>query len=89
MDQQVHVLVEWLNHLNNTLNRVSEVLESHSGKQEEEYLTTEEALEFLKMSSGTLTKRVKAGMIPRYGDPRNYRFKKSDLVNYLSNESRS
>tara|TARA_R110001632_G_C11341924_1_gene417505 strand:+ start:120 stop:422 length:303 start_codon:yes stop_codon:yes gene_type:complete len=58
-------------------------------QQEDTFLNTYEACEFLRITEPTLRKYVKAGRIQRYkrGERGNF-YKKSDLIKFLENGSK-
>lgn len=52
---------------------------------QDEWLSTEETLKFLKVSKSTLQRYRDKGKIPFSKDGRIFRYKKSDLIKYLKN----
>ena len=56
---------------------------------QEEWLSTDETAEFLKVSKKTLKRYRDLGKIPFSKDARKIRFKKSDIVKYLNNYYRT
>jgi len=52
---------------------------------QEEWLSSEEAAEFLKVSKRTLKRYRDLGKLPFSKDVRKIRYKKSDIIKYLNN----
>lgn len=57
-------------------------------KDEEEWLTTEEAAEYLKISPGSLRNMTSNGQVPFYKLARRNRYLKSELRNMMLKEKR-
>jgi excisionase family DNA binding protein len=51
----------------------------------EEWLSSDEAAEFLKVSKKTLKRYRDSGKLPFSKDARKIRYKKSDIIKYLNN----
>ena len=61
-------------------------IKNDNAELHEEWLNTEEAALFLKISIRTLKRYREAGRIPYSKDVRIFRFKKSDLITYIKNK---
>jgi excisionase family DNA binding protein len=53
-----------------------------------EVMTTDDVLEYLKISRKTLMKLIKEGIVPARKVGKNYRYLKSELEKYLKGDSK-
>lgn len=69
----------------NDLKKEIKEIQKTNMELQDEWLSTEETIKFLKVSKKTLLRYRKTGKIPYSKDGRKVRYKKSDLIKYLKN----